>query len=599
MNARTFGIAAGLVAGWLSIATAVAAPPGKLAGSIGGSVTSAVGIPQMGATVLLYNHAERLLQRVLTDETGSFLFDALTPDVYSIRVSLTSFVPALKRNIIVQPGMRSLLNVSLSGVLSSIELIYSSTGNGALMNDDWKWVLRASSSTRPALRIAPRIDISDPSERRHSQSVFGETRGMVKVSAGDSSTVSAYGNEPDLGTAFALATSVYGSNQVQVSGNIGYAAVSGMPTAGFRTRYSRDLPGGNDPEVRVTMRQLFLPARTGTAIVTGQTDGVPALRTMSFGFQDRAQLTDNLRADYGFSMESVSFLERLNYFSPFARVTYGKDETGAVEFGYSSGLPPAEFFAMKGEAGNDLQQDLAALSLFPRVSLREGRVRVQRTENFEVGYRKVTGSRTFSMAAYSESLNNAAITMVAPAGSFPSSDLLPDLLSNSSVFNLGRYAGFGYMGSLTQELAENLNVTGAFGSGTALTPDGSQLLTEKPDEVRGIMRHGRRYWLAVKLTAKAPHTGTLLTTSYRWADGRSLNAGHYYLTQNLRPEIGWSMYLRQPIPVFSGLPGRFEATADLRNLLAEGYVPLLTPQGRRVYLLHTPRSVRGGLSFVF
>ena len=39
--------------------------------------------------------------------------------------------------------------------------------------------------------------------------------------------------------------------------------------------------------------------------------------------------------------------------------------------------------------------------------------------------------------------------------------------------------------------------------------------------------------------------------------------------------------------------------ADLRNLLAEGYVPLLTPQGRRVYLLHTPRSVRGGLSFIF
>src|SRR5512134_4020541 len=199
MNARTFGIVAGVVAAWLSVTTAAAAPQDKLAGSIGGSVTSTIGIPQMGATVLLYNHAERLLQRVLTDETGSFLFDALAPDVYSIRVSLTSFVPALKRNILVQPGMRSLLNVSLSGVLSSIELIYSSTGNRAVMSDDWKWVLRASSSTRPVLRIAPRIDISDPTERSRSQSVFGETRGMVKVSAGDSSTVSAYGNEPDLG----------------------------------------------------------------------------------------------------------------------------------------------------------------------------------------------------------------------------------------------------------------------------------------------------------------------------------------------------------------------------------------------------------------
>lgn len=599
MNVRAFRIFTGVAAVWLCAATAAAAPGDRLAGSIGGSVTSAAGIPQMGATVLLYNHAEKLLHRVLTDETGSFLFDSLAPDIYSIRVSLASFVPALKRNITVQPGMRSLLNVSLSGVLSSIELVYSSTGNTAVMSDEWKWVLRTASSTRPALRIVPTIDISAPGEVHRSGSVFGETRGMVKVSAGDSSTVSAYGNEPDLGTAFALATSVFGANQLQVSGNVGYAAVSGMPTAGFRTRYSRNVAGGNDAEVRVTMRQLFLPVRTGTALITGDADGAPALRTMSLGFQDRAQLADNLRAEYGFSLESVSFLERLNYVSPFARLTYGQDETGSIEFGYSSGLPPAEFFAMNGEPGNDLQQDLAALSLFPRVSLRGGRARVQRTENFEVGYRKVSGSRTFSLAAYSESFNNAAITMVAPAGVIPSSDLLPDLLSNSSVFNLGKYAGFGYMGSVTQTLVENLSITGAFGSGTALTPSAEQLLTDSPDEVRGIMRHGRRYWLAAKLTAKAPRAGTIVMTSYRWADGRSLNAGHYYLTQNLRPEVGWSVYLRQPIPAFSGLPGRFEATADLRNLLAEGYVPLLTPGGRRIFMLHTPRSLRGGLSFVF
>ena len=49
MNARTFGIEAGVVAVWLSVTTAAAAPSDKLAGSIGGSVTSSIGIPQMGA----------------------------------------------------------------------------------------------------------------------------------------------------------------------------------------------------------------------------------------------------------------------------------------------------------------------------------------------------------------------------------------------------------------------------------------------------------------------------------------------------------------------------------------------------------------------
>ena len=72
-----------------------------------------------------------------------------------------------------------------------------------------------------------------------------------------------------------------------------------------------------------------------------------------------------------------------------------------------------------------------------------------------------------------------------------------------------------------------------------------------------------------------------------------------YFTQTLRPDVGWNMYLRQPVPAFSGLRGRLEATADLRNLFAQGYLSLATVEGRRVLLLHTPRSLRGGFSFVF
>jgi hypothetical protein len=45
--------------------------------------------------------------------------------------------------------------------------------------------------------------------------------------------------------------------------------------------------------------------------------------------------------------------------------------------------------------------------------------------------------------------------------------------------------------------------------------------------------------------------------------------------------------------------GRLEITADLRNLLAQGYLPMSTPQGRRVLLLHSPRSLRGGFNFIF
>jgi hypothetical protein len=42
-----------------------------------------------------------------------------------------------------------------------------------------------------------------------------------------------------------------------------------------------------------------------------------------------------------------------------------------------------------------------------------------------------------------------------------------------------------------------------------------------------------------------------------------------------------------------------EATAELSNMLAQGYLPLYTPDGQRILLVETPRSLKGGLSFSF
>ena len=62
---------------------------------------------------------------------------------------------------------------------------------------------------------------------------------------------------------------------------------------------------------------------------------------------------------------------------------------------------------------------------------------------------------------------------------------------------------------------------------------------------------------------------------------------------------GLNVYIRQPLPVLSMLPWRIEATAELRNLLAEGYLPLKIPGGQQALLVENPRSFRGGLSFTF
>lgn len=586
--------AAGLL---VCVAALEGAAPLRLCGSIAGVVRDAAGVPQMGATVILYNRSDRPVQRALTNEKGEFSFSSLVPDVYAIRVSLASFLPALKRNIVVQPGMQSLLDVNLASVLSSIELVASGPGQGNLMSEEWKWVLRGSSATRPALRALP--NISRPAERRQT-AVFGETRGLVKVSGGDQGQVSALGAEPDLGTSFALATSIFGANQLQLSANVGYSANTGSPAAAFRTSFRRELPGASSPELGLTMRQLYLPVRSaaGQAWLTGAQANLPALRTVSATLFDRAQLGDNLLLEYGASLDSVTFLDRLNYFSPFARLTYDAGRSGLLQLGYVSGTPPAEMLNAGAEIQAELEQDLAALAMFPRVSLRHGRARVQRSASYEIGYRYRAGSRTYSAAAFREAVSNATLTLAAPDGMPSGVELIPDLFSKSWVVNGGEYRRSGYLASVTQHVGDRLELTLAYGGSGVLTTHSSLLERGTGDELRSLLRTARRHSLTARVAGVTPRTGTRFVTSYQWASLRSLTPPHVYLTQGLREGLGMNVLVRQPIPQFGPLPGRLEASAELRNLLAQGYLPL-SFAGRRSYLLHNPRSVRGGLSFIF
>jgi hypothetical protein len=60
-----------------------------------------------------------------------------------------------------------------------------------------------------------------------------------------------------------------------------------------------------------------------------------------------------------------------------------------------------------------------------------------------------------------------------------------------------------------------------------------------------------------------------------------------------------SCFVRQPIPTLGFLPGHMEALIEVRNLLAQGYVPVVGQDGQTVYLVQAARSIRGGLAFSF
>jgi hypothetical protein len=589
-------LASMLLAGAVCLGSANAAELVKMSGAITGRVADSAGTAQMGAAVILYNKQERQFQRVLTDSQGVFKFLGLLPDTYSIKVTFAAFVPAIRKNILVQPGMQSVLNVNLNTLFSTIQFAYPPMESG-IMSDDWKWVLRSASPTRPVLRFTGDALAKDTSHSSSHGTVFSDTRGVLKLSAGDGPLVTGVGTQADMGTAFALATSLFGNNMLQVSGNVGYGAQTGVPTAAIRTSYRRNI-GFGDPEISVTVRQLFVPGRMGTAIV-GTDSSLPMVRSMAASYDDHSQITDDIRVQYGLTLNSISFVDHLTYASPYARLTYDLGDGGMLEMAYTSGDARPELSA-KDQQDAELQQSLNTLGMFPRISVRDARARIQRGQNYEIGYSRRVGSRTLHISGYRESVNNAALSMVSPFGFYSSSDVLPDLFSGTSIFNAGDYHSAGYTAAMTQNIGEHVTATVMYGSMGALTAARGEVVSTSPDELRNMIRSSRLQAATARLTATSPRTGTHMIASYQWTnERRAVLPGHLYSTEDVRQLPGMNVYIRQPIPVLGSLPWRIEATADLRNLLAQGYLPLALPNGQQLLLVETPRSFRGGLAFIF
>ena len=567
-----------------------AASPNPLAGEILGQVKNAAGVAQMGATIYLYNRYDEMVRKGLSNENGRFVFDALAPDLYSIRVILASFVPAERRNISVLPSSENRLDINLTSVLSTVSLTSSPASPGTLMTDDWKWVLRTSQATRPVLRLLPEFGTRPPVSSSAHSLAFSNTTGVLKLSAGDGVSF-ARGAQQDLGTAFAVATSLAGAGRVQLSGNVGYAVDSSMPGAGIRTSYTRSSTEGSNPEFVVTARQIYLAPRAGTG------DSAPALRTLSADFLDRVAVAENLMVDYGFDYQTIAYIRRLNNVSPFLRATYDAGTRGRVRAGFSAGATPTELLARDDEKNGSLDQDFVALAALPQVSRSDSQPVLQRTQSLEIAWERIAGSRTYSLGAYQETVSNAAFMLSAPVNFLPVADLMPDLSSRSSIFNIGSYQRTGFTAAVKQSLGERAEAVLAAGRTGVLLANAGDASYADSQELRAGIHQGQRYWVTLRMSGTVPRAGTRISTSYGWTDFGVLMPAHLFITQASYQDMGVNVYIRQPLPI-GGMPWRLEATADFRNLLAQGYLPV-GGTGTRSVLTNSPRAVRGGLNFIF
>jgi len=173
--------------------------------------------------------------------------------------------------------------------------------------------------------------------------------------------------------------------------------------------------------------------------------------------------------------------------------------------------------------------------------------------------------------------------------------VLPDVYSGTFSYQGNDYATRGMRVVLQRKLYSDLTATLDYSYGGVLD-------LSRPDvqlqDAREWIRAEQRHAVAAKFSGALPKAKTRWIASYRYTGGRTLTPVDLFNTSAGQADPYLNLFIRQPIPA-SFLAGHMEVLVDLRNLLAQGYVPVMGRDGRTLYLVQSARSVRGGVAFSF
>ncbi len=535
-------------------------------GSISGYVRDASGIPQMGAVVEVLGSAARTL-KVFTDEHGFYSAAGLIPGLYSVKVSAPSFLPALRERVGLRPGSSAMVNVTLNTLFEAIQL---TPRRGVADEDDWKWTLRAASN-RPILRM---LDDGSPVVASPAEKDDHDVKASLSFVAGSPSE--GYGGSSDMRTRFSVEHSIFSSGTLSLHGNVGYGG--GSPTAVLRTSYSHKLANGSEPEVAFTVRRLASPGvnlRNAT------------LQALALTTSDEFSFGNILELKFGSELQTIQFMGRVNAFRPFGSADLHLSPNTVLEYQYASALPNSRLEKGFDSAPADLTESE------PRVSIADSAPSLQKAHHQEVSLSRRLGKNNLQVAVYSDRVANPALTGVGDMAA--NSEVLPDLYSGTFTYQGADLQTRGLRVVLQRKLAADLTATLDYAYGGVL--DLARADVELQD-ARQWLDVERRHTVAAKLSGTVPHAQTRWIASYRWVSGEALTPVDMFNSSAGQADAYLNLFVRQPIPL-GFLPWRMEALIDIRNLMAQGYVPVVGQDGRTVYLVQSARAVRGGVAFTF
>jgi hypothetical protein len=548
--------------------------PGKLAGV----VIDANGTPQMGANVELFAEATGVAaaRELLTNTQGVFHGEKLTPGLYTARITLAGFLPTLEKHIRINPNITTMLRVELESMFTSLDQLRRQPSNTAVEGDDWKWVLRSASATRPVLewmdetQLAAQTVSSDRGRPRLPRMMLEFTDGARHPGSG-SNLVSAPA------TAFAYDQKLGGTSRLILAGQVSYD--QSAPAGSIATVWLPTGSLGAGPHTALVLRQ----AKLGP---DGQTfRGVRIDQGGAIALGDRAILS------YGGEYVLVGLGAAASSLRPRTKLDVRVNDDWNATLIFTSlpnGPGPLE---SDGEAGNNaLAAAMNELDGFPTLMWHGGKPVLQSGWHEEMAAERKLGSRgKLQVAGFHD--DNRHVAVFGRGNDLPAGDFFQDIFSNGFAYDGGSSSTWGTRVALREKLDDDVEVTAVYAFSGALAP-GDDL----NGILRDILRTAPRHSLAGSVTAKLPRTHTRIEVGYKWVNGVTISRVDQYGESIYQIDPYLHVGLRQPLPKF--VLGRWEAVVDCDNLLAQGSVPLTTNDGR-MNLVPAFRSFRGGLSVQF
>jgi hypothetical protein len=567
---RRLAIAAALLLAGVQVCLAMPAA------TISGVVRDSQGVVQMGAMVQVLAGPVNVAT-AFTDLYGRYKIANLVPGRYDVRASAALFVPSSRPNLRLANGTRATVNLTLSMLTDPIAWIPAERRRADEPADDWSWTMRASGN-RPVLRMTDGGDVVVVSSSAESRPTAPPMVARGAVTSGDGG----FGGGGEHNS-FVLDRVLLDGSDMVLRTDLGTA----------RTPY------GRGPSVELDagyQRRTMLGGATRLVTSYGShpemmsPGGALGLETVRLASAQQMKFGDLVTVEAGGVVYAVRTTGTAMVSRPFVSVAVHPGDTWTVQYRMATAREMQRY------------DDLNSLnSTVPVTVAMNGRLRTETGTHQELAVMRTAGRATLRAAVYNDRMTAPVISgtgvmgLADLAGTASTPGAMADTVTDAFV-TLGRsYGARGVSLLISEPLTSGLWAAVEFQNGEALTEGdaGPQSLAGELSGMHAV--HGDALTGAIK--GRILRSGTAMRVSYRWEPARMVTPIAAYEAFSDQPYL--SCYIRQTIRLGGLLPPGLEATVDVTNLLAEGYRPFLSADGRVLFLAQAPRAVQGGLSFTF